>query len=391
MDERMTGMDAVVLGGGPAGLAAALALAQRGRRVAVYDAQRPPIDKACGEGLMPEAVRLLRALGLALDERDGAPIAGISFHDAQASAYAAFDRGKGLGVRRTRLQARMAARAAEMGIALHWGAAVQALPGGGFVSAGAAIRGDFFVIADGLCSTLAPASGFREHNCCSTRYASRGQFHYRPRERTMADEVEVHWRSGEQLYVTPLGDGEAGVVLLTGIRGRRVCDALPDFPAVANRLAGAWRTLTMRGAVTRTRSLREVIRGNIAVLGDAAGSVDAVTGEGILSALRQAHALADALTAGEPQRYAAAHRQMAKGPQSMARLLLLLDRHPRLERWFVARMAKRPKTFAALLRMHLGEQTWAGFVRSEAAAWMHVRDRSPSSLCAMKAQRERGL
>ncbi len=67
-----------------------------------------------------------------------------------------------------------------------------------------------------------------------------------------------------------------------------------------------------RGAVTRTRTLREVIRGNVAVLGDASGSVDAITGEGLLSAFRQAHALADAIAAGKPERYAAAHRQIAK-------------------------------------------------------------------------------
>src|ERR1700748_2336516 len=115
MDERMSRMDVAVLGGGPAGLAAALALRQRGCGVALYDGQRPPIDKACGEGLMPEAVRLLRELGLALDERDGASFAGISFHDAHASASAAFSNGRGLSVRRTHLQGRMAARAAEMG------------------------------------------------------------------------------------------------------------------------------------------------------------------------------------------------------------------------------------------------------------------------------------
>jgi flavin-dependent dehydrogenase len=371
MDERVNRTDVAVFGGGPAGLAAALALRQRGCRVALYDAQRPPIDKACGEGLMPEAVRLLRGLGLALDERDGASFAGISFHDAHSSASAAFSSGRGLAVRRTHLQERMAARAAEMGIALHWGASVQALAGGGFRSAGAPIHAEFFVIADGLCSTLAAASGFRERNRYSTRYASRQQFRCAP----WSDRVEVHWRHGEQIYITPLGDREVGVALISGTRGRRLADALPDFPAVAHRLAGATCTSSMRGAVSRTRSLREVIRGNVAVLGDASGSVDAVTGEGLLSAFRQAHALADAIAAGELKHYAVAHVRMAKAPRRMARLLLLLDRYPWLERRFIATMATRPETFAALLRVHLAEKTWSGLVWSEAAAmWMGRRD-----------------
>jgi flavin-dependent dehydrogenase len=364
MDDRMHGMDIAVLGGGPAGLAAALALRQRGCRVTVYDAQRPPIDKACGEGLMPEAVRLLRRLGLALDERDGASLAGISFHDTHSSAFAAFSGGRGLAVRRTHLQERMAAHAAEMGVILRWGASVQA--GGGFRSTGAPIHADFFVIADGLCSTLAAAGGFRERNCYSTRYASRQQFRCAP----WSDMVQVHWRDHEQLYITPLANDEVGVSLLTSTRGRRLCDALPDFSAVAHRLAGAARTSSMRGAVSRTRSLREVIRGNVAVLGDASGSVDAVTGEGLLSAFRQAYALADAIADGAPERYAVAHAQMAKAPRRMARLLLLLDHCPWLERRFVATMATRPETFAALLRVHLAEETWPGLVWSETAAML---------------------
>ena len=384
----MKRMDVAVLGGGPAGLAAAIALRQRGCRVALYDGQRPPIDKACGEGLMPEAVRLLQGLGVALGSDDGAPMTGISFHDAHGRASAAFGEGAGLAVRRTRLQSRMAARAEEMGIEMHWGACVRAVTDGGFASAGKAIQAAFFVIADGLRSTLAEASGFRERRCHSTRYASRQQFRCAP----WSNCVQVYWGSHEQLYVTALGDDEVGVALLTTKRGRRLSDALPDFPDVAKRIAGAARTSGMRGAVTKTRSLREVIRGNVAVLGDASGSVDAVTGEGLLNALQQAHALAEAIAAGKPESYAEAHRQISKGPQRMARLLLLLDRLPWLERAFVATMARRPESFAALLRVHLAEQTWLSFAKDEAATlMMGRRERVHWQPYAVEAYRERGL
>ncbi len=73
---------------------------------------------------------------MTLGSDDGAPMTGISFHDAHGSASAAFDEGAGLAVRRTRLQSRMAARAAEMGIEMHWGASVRAVKDGGFASAG---------------------------------------------------------------------------------------------------------------------------------------------------------------------------------------------------------------------------------------------------------------
>ena len=190
MDERMKGMDVAVLGmkrmdvavlgGGPAGLAAALALRQRGCRVALYDGQRPPIDKACGEGLMPEAVRRLHGLGSGVGQRRRRSDDGHLLPRCTWERVCGLWQGAGLAVRRTRLQSRMAARAAEMGVEMHWGACVSAATDGGFASAGKAIRAEFFVIADGLCSTLAAASGFRERNCHSTRYASRQQFQCAP-------------------------------------------------------------------------------------------------------------------------------------------------------------------------------------------------------------------
>lgn len=390
----MSGMDIAVLGGGPAGLAAALALRQRGFRVALYDGQRPPIDKACGEGLMPAAVRLLRELGVSLDSSDGARLEGIRFHDARATAAAAFGAEQGLAMRRTRLQGRMTERAAEMGVVLRWGAVVRAVAGGGFASADEAIHADYFVIADGLCSTLAKASGFRERYCYSTRYASRQQFQCAP----WSDRVEVHWGRHEQLYVTPLGCDEVGVALLTSARGRRLCDALPDFPAVAKRIAGVTCTSSMRGAVTKTRSLRKVIHGNVVVLGDASGSVDAVTGEGLLSAFRQAHALAGAIAAGDLKDYAVAHRQISRGPERMARLLLQLDRLPWLERRFVATMARRPESFRALLRVHLAEESWLSFAANEVPELLRIpdllrsrRERSHWWPFTAGAYRERGL
>jgi menaquinone-9 beta-reductase len=339
---------------------------------------------------MPETVGLLQEFGLTLGSEDGAAFAGIAFHDGSSIVQGWFSSGYGLGVRRTHLHSIMAARAAEMGVVLHWDVSVRTTQRGGeFAAAGAPIQADFYVIADGLCSTLAAASGFRERRCYSTRYARRQQFRCEP----WSDHVEVYWGDRGQLYVTPLGDSEVNVALLTGMHGLKLRDALPDFPAAERRLAYAPCTSMARGAVTKTHVLRQVVRRNIAVLGDASASVDAITGEGLLNAFRQAFALADALAAGKPERYAIAHRRITKNSRRMARLLLLLDRHPALRKRFIAGLACRPESFAALLRVHLEEQTWLHAAAS-LAVQMATGDGThfwPASIVASGHRRESGI
>src|SRR5271163_3378643 len=118
--------DALIVGGGPAGLAAGIALRTRGLDVVVADALFPPIDKACGEGLMPNSRRELAALGVELSS--GREFSGIHFADRTGSrkdlATAEFPYGKGIGIRRVDLHRRLTARAEEIGVRLQWGCRV---------------------------------------------------------------------------------------------------------------------------------------------------------------------------------------------------------------------------------------------------------------------------
>ena len=101
-------IDVLIAGGGPAGLATAIRCAQAGLEVTVAEPRAGPIDKACGEGLMPAAVAGLDAIGV---DPGGRPLRGIRYLDERHQADGLFRGGPGLGVRRTELHAALGLRA----------------------------------------------------------------------------------------------------------------------------------------------------------------------------------------------------------------------------------------------------------------------------------------
>ena len=221
-------IDVLVVGGGPVGLATAISCARAGLSVVVAEPRGAPIDKACGEGVMPAAVRRLATLGVT---PDGYPLRGIRYVDAAHQADARFRHGDGLGVRRTVLHAALAVRAAALGI--------QVLPvkvstftqDAGHVTA-AGVEARYLVAADGLHSTIrralerdATAAGNGTHpprpgprTAAPPRYGLRQHYRIAP----WTDLVEVHWTPDAEAYVTPVSADVVGVALLFAKRNRDV-------------------------------------------------------------------------------------------------------------------------------------------------------------------------
>ena len=345
----MHSTDLFVIGGGPAGLAAAIAARRKGLDVTLADSARPPIDKACGEGLMPDGLAALRILGIALDTADAQPFRGIRFIDGSVSFEAVFGNAHALGVRRTVLHSRMAEAAAAAGVRMLWGAPVSGIAPDGVSVAGETVRARWIAGADGFHSRVRRWAGLASKQPVSPRFGFRVHFGVPP----WSDYMELHWGEGCQIYVTPIGPREVCAALISRNRRLRLDEALSQFPALQARLSRAPHATAERGAVTANHILPRVHRDNVALIGDASGSVDAITGEGLCLAFHQAIALADSVVSGDLAQYQAAHRRLLRRPTLMSRLLLTMDRSPLLRKPAFVAMAGAPRIFQTLLSFHL--------------------------------------
>ncbi len=341
--QATTTPDVFIAGGGPAGLACAIAAAQRGLTVEVADGMTPPIDKACGEGLMPDTIASFAALGIDLTSTESAPFRGIRFLGADNSgapvcAQAAFPAAAGRGIRRIQLHKLLLDRATALGVRFSWQTVVQEIqeiqPQQGTTPSQnrSLVRTNrhticprFIIGADGNQSRIRAWASLDRVSYSSQRIGLRQHF----KIESLPDFVEVHWSNHGQAYVTPVSPHEICVAFVHRQKFSSINQALSHYPHLQQRLQSATPSGTPRGSVTLNRKLRRVTRGNVALIGDASGSVDAVTGEGLGLSFRQALALGEALRSGNLAPYQQAHRAIQRRPYFMGRAMLLVDASPR--------------------------------------------------------------
>lgn len=344
--------DVFIAGGGPAGLAAAIAARKKGFQVIVADGAAPPVEKPCGEGMMPETLTALADLGVAFGEDEGFRFRGISFIQNGAKVSTDFPHGCGLGLRRPVLHERLLRTAEECGVQLLWKTPVCAIDGESVHLPDSIVHAKWIVGADGNASRVRRWAGLEQASSGALRFATRRHYQIKPWSTCM----EIYWGRGTQGYATPISSSEVCVVTMGKTAKAAAFDsALTELPDLQTRLAGAQMSGRERGAVSAMRTLRHVQRANVALLGDASGSVDAITGEGLRMAFRQALALADALAAGNLRQYQQAHAEIAKRPMMMGNLMLWLGRHPGLRARVVRAMQEQPCLFAKMVASHLGE------------------------------------
>ncbi|MGW0392660.1 NAD(P)/FAD-dependent oxidoreductase [Streptomyces sp. NPDC003042] len=342
-------IDLLVAGGGPAGLATAIHGALAGLEVVVVEPRATPIDKACGEGLMPGAVRRFEELGVPVT---GRPFLGISYVDGATGlrAEGLFRSGPGRGTRRTDLQAALAARAAGLGVrtlARRVGEVRQDADG---VSA-AGLSARHLVAADGLHSPIRRGLGLAVPAAPErlARYGLRRHYAVEP----WSDLVEVHWSRGCEAYVTPLAPDRIGVAILTSQQAPFDVQ-LARFPLLAARLPAPGPDAAVRGAGPLRQGARTRVAGRVLFVGDAAGYVDALTGEGLTLAVAAAGELVRCVRAGRPQEYERAWRDLSRGYRTLTASLLWARRRPPLSRRIVPLAARLPRVFTGAVNLLAG-------------------------------------
>lgn len=378
--------DVVIVGGSVAGAATAAFLGRRGRRVIVLERAHFPREKACGEGLMPHGVDVLAELGLldAVRSAAGRELVGVRhlLPDGR-SASARFPACSGgsdvaLGVRRLALDALLAQHAASLpGVEFVQGVRVTGLrrTADGLISASDGRRGwqgRVLVGADGVHSRVRDWLGWDGGRRWPRRYGVVA--HYRLRSDAPPPWIEVLIARGMEAYLTPLGGREALVALLGG-RGfmrRFAGDLQGGFaatiaaqPPLRERLAGAALLPGVRAIGPFAARARCVAGRRALLVGDAAGFLDPITGEGMASALLQARAAAEvidrALDRARPpdlSAYAEEHRRITRQGRSLTWLALALCSSPRLSSRAMEGLRRRPGLFAKLLAINGGR---AGF------------------------------
>lgn len=348
-------VDVLVVGGGPAGLATAIAARQRGLTVVVADGAIPPIDKSCGEGLMPDGVAALHQLGVTIPEGDAHPFRGIRFLSDGVTAQASFPRGIAYGIRRIHLHQILLEHAAACGVQMLWQTAVTGLHSEGAMLSGELLPARWIVGADGSSSRVRKWAQLDRGALGHARKKSRFGFRRHYRVPPWTDFMELYWGRRCQIYVTPVGHQEVCLALVSSSPKFRLDDALGEFPELSTHLKNAEPTSNERGAVTLTRTPRRVYRGRTVLVGDASGGVDAITGEGLCLAFQQSTILADCLSSGDLARYQKAHHALLRRPAFMARTMMFLANHRAVRKRTMQIFQSSPRAFAEMLAMHLGE------------------------------------
>ena len=333
-------IDLLIAGGGPIGLATAIEARLAGLDVVIVEPRDSLIDKACGEGLMPEAVHLLDSLGV---RPNGIDFFGIRYLAGESSIAARFTQGRGMGVRRTELYEVLHQRAFELGVRWQKDKVSEISQSDHWVDA-AGLRCRYLIAADGLHSTVRSSLGLNKIKSGARRYGLRQHFQVAP----WTDLVEVHWLANAELYVTPVSEDTVGIAVL-GEPPLNLAAVIAALPKVAKKLSGAQAVSEIRGAGPLRQNSSARTNGRTLLVGDASGYVDALTGEGLRIGLSEASAAVTAVLKNDLASYEKEWFKITRSYRVLTETLLWTASRPPLRKMILPAACAMPWAFQKIV------------------------------------------
>ncbi|HVN90403.1 MAG TPA: NAD(P)/FAD-dependent oxidoreductase [Candidatus Binataceae bacterium] len=357
--------DIAVIGGGPAGLATAIVAAAAGRSVIVLERRGFAADKACGEGVLPPGVEALRRLGVLahLDDTEVRSFRGIHFFQEDGSSVEVpLPQGGGLGIRRTTLLKALTQRAQQLGVAVRYATNVTNIKvekdGAILRTAGPAVHASLVVAADGLHSLFRRGAGLHCVSSLPRRFALRQHFLTTP----WSESVEVYVDAFGEAVVTPV-TADTVSVNFTWQDGAFYRPTIPTlltrFPLLNTRLQDAEPISMPKGAGPMACGVSRRVAERFVLIGDAAGFVDSIAGDGLsiafnsalilgrhLSALLQANSSEKSLEPYERE----AHR-LFRGYAIATKAMLFLARRPGTRRRVIHYLSRRRRLTGTIARI----------------------------------------
>lgn len=369
--------EVIVVGGGLAGSATALAFSRAGHDVIVLERGQFPRSKVCGEGLFPNGVAALRRYGV-VPPAGSRPFLGIRFSSGEVTATGRFPHGEvGVGLRRTDLDALLfatASQAPRVQVRQHTivRGVTRERDGWTVHTATGTVRAPLLVGADGLHSQVRRWVGLDRPGRGRKRYGVRAHFKLAAGA-TDPEWVDVFRLDGGELYVTPTAPGEINVAALcehatmAGFKGDPTAGLLrwiASCPPLAERIGEGVDQARVCGPL-RQRA-RAAAADGVMLVGDAAGFLDGITGEGMSLALHAAEHAArigsealrrGSLDARTLREYAVARARLVRDVERVGNVIVWGIRSQWLTERALRGLARRPELFDQLLAISTGRAT----------------------------------
>ena len=311
----------LVVGGGPAGSAAAYWLARDGHEVTLVEKKEFPRDKTCGDGLTPRAILQMQDMGFDFDVAEFHRITGLRSYagddlmlEMEWPEHSRFPSWGGV-MRRRDLDAQIATLAGDQGVVIKQKTtATPVIEDGQLVGAELTSGGEtevvnpaVTIIADGSMNRFGRDLGASRRRDYPMGMAARGYFSSpMSKDPFLESQLDLRDRSGATMpgygWVFPLGDGtiNVGVGLLSTFKRWKhvntthmMSDYVATAPAHWELSEEAQLTRPVGGKLTMSFSKSPLVGSNWIAIGDAAGAINPWNGEGISYAYETGRIAAD--------------------------------------------------------------------------------------------------